>query len=260
MITITTPAAPAAHASLTASPADCRRPRNRRGKWLLLVSIVILLIAAAFACDSSVESFVVKHPNVQLDAIARIISRYCDWPYLLLCAVLTLAVSYWRGNRRWTRIALALLVSSAIAGALCTSIRSVTGRTRPEAKVAQGWYGMRHDSQWLVGKEAYNSFPSGHVGTAAGFAGILILGVRRSRIFAVLLGAAVAWSRMFMQFHHLSDVIVASVIGLSVAYYTWHVLMPKLGPALMRPSTRVTPNPSAAIPVDLLSQPADPGP
>jgi membrane-associated phospholipid phosphatase len=156
------------------------------------------------------------------------VSKYGDLGYLLLVALIIFVLGGIFRHRMATKLAIALVLSSCLAGVVTTTIRSVTGRTRPSANVAQGWYGIRHDSRWLVGKYQFNSFPSGHTGCAVGFAIPLFLGFRRGRILAVVFAAAVGWSRIYLGCHHLSDVIVAALIGIVVGLYAWHRLLPKL--------------------------------
>jgi membrane-associated phospholipid phosphatase len=153
--------------------------------------------------------------------LAVFISRYADWPFLILYAVLIFAGAFVFTNNRLMAVALAMGISCGICGTTATAIRSLSGRTRPSAHEAQGWYGAFHNSQCLIGNHDYNSFPSGHVGAVVGFAVPLLLGTRRGRFPAVLLSLAVAWSRLFLRCHHFSDVVVAAVIGVIGGVWIW---------------------------------------
>jgi membrane-associated phospholipid phosphatase len=168
------------------------------------------------------------HWNQNWINVAGIVSKYGDLDYLLLVCLIILVWGLVFRHRMTIKLAIALALCSSLAGIVTTTIRSLTGRTRPSANVAQGWYGIRHDSQWLVGKYQYNSFPSGHTGCAVGFAIPLFLGLRRGRMPAVLFAAAVGWSRVYLGCHHLSDVAVAAVIGITVGLFAWYRLIPKL--------------------------------
>ncbi len=124
-------------------------------------------------------------------------------------------------------IAVAMVLACLVSGMTATAIRSVTGRTRPSAAVPQGWYGVRNGSHWLVGDHDFNSFPSGHVGAAVGFIVPLVLFASRGRIVAILLCGLLAWARMFAGAHHLSDVMVASIIGIAGGYYVSKWVLPR---------------------------------
>ncbi len=200
----------------------------RRAKYVWVALVCAALLASAFLCDRFVEQFVQQHRNPGWLHVAREISKYGDWFYLVLPALLLLAVGELWKNQRLRRLGFALALSSCIAGLTATAIRCSTGRTRPSATVAQGWYGIRHDGQWLPGRSQYNSFPSGHVGFATGFGVALFLGTRRWKIPAVLIPAAIGWSRIYLGAHHFSDVVAAAMLGVALGMYTCNRLVPRL--------------------------------
>jgi membrane-associated phospholipid phosphatase len=202
--------------------------RVRVGKWVFGAAAVAVLIAIAFWCDGPVQRLVPASQDPSTKALAQLISKYCDWPFVLLCALIPTLYGVWGKSAEWTKIGLALLLAASIAGVIATSIRSTTGRTRPNATEPQGWYGIRRGSEWLIGKSQFNSFPSGHVATAAGFAGVLLLARRRWTLLAVLFAAAVAWSRIYLGYHHFSDTFVSVLIGSAVAWLTWYRLLPRI--------------------------------
>lgn len=203
------------------------REQPRRRIWPFVAAA--LLIAAALLGDRYVDPLARGRSNSGwLWLIAHDVSKFGDWPYLLLAGLAVAMCGRFLRRPMLARLGVALALSSCLAGLAATAIRSVTGRTRPSATVAQGWYGIRHDSQWLVGKYDYNSFPSGHTGAAAGFAVALFLGTRRGKLPAVLLVLLMGWSRVYLGAHHLSDVVAAAVVGTAVGVVTCHKLVPKI--------------------------------
>jgi membrane-associated phospholipid phosphatase len=200
----------------------------RPAKYAGIALACAVILVCSFFCDRSVEQFVLQHRNPGLLHVARELSRYGEWFYLLLPALLLLVAGDLWKNRRWMTLGLALTLSSGIAGLSATAIRFSTGRTRPSATVSQGWYGIRHDGQWLPGRSQYNSFPSGHMGFATGFGVALFLGTRRWKIPAVLIPAAIGWSRIYLGAHHFSDVVASAMLGVAVGIYTWYRLVPRL--------------------------------
>ncbi len=210
--------------NLSVQNASKTHPAKYAGITLICAAILV----CSFFCDRPVEQFVLQHQVPVLLHVARELSRYGEWFYLLLPALLLLVVGDLSKNRRWMTLGLALALSSGIAGVSATAIRFSTGRTRPSATVTQGWYGIRHDGQWLPGRSQYNSFPSGHVGFATGFGVALFLGTRRWKIPAVLIPAAIGWSRIYLGAHHFSDVVASAMLGVAVGIYTWYRLMPRL--------------------------------
>lgn len=192
-----------------------------RWRLLSIACVVLSLVAIAFLCDNEVDRVMRVYSNSPWKPLAIFISRYADWPYLILYAVLIFASAFVFANNRLMAVALAMGISCGICGTTATTIRSLSGRTRPSAHETQGWYGAFHDSKCLIGNHDFNSFPSGHVGAAVGFAIPLLLGTRRGRFPAVTLSLAVAWSRLFLRCHHLSDVVVAAIIGVGGGICIW---------------------------------------
>jgi undecaprenyl-diphosphatase len=77
-------------------------------------------------------------------------------------------------------------------------------------------------------KNGYHSFPSGHTGAAFAFFGVLLFANRRHRPWALLAAAAIAWSRIYLNVHHLSDVMVGALVGLTTAFLVWERLEPRV--------------------------------
>jgi membrane-associated phospholipid phosphatase len=105
-------------------------------------------------------------------------------------------------------------------------LRILTGRTRPLAHAAQGFYGVWHDGHWIIGKYEFSAFPSGHAATAVGLAAAAWLVHRGWGAVAAVYALAVAWSRIALQCHHLSDVVASTVLAIPLAVLAKKVLFP----------------------------------
>lgn len=57
---------------------------------------------------------------------------------------------------------------------------------------------------------------------------LVVAGRRRIGTVSILVAAGVAWSRVYQDAHHFSDVIVGTILGASIAFWTWHHLMTRL--------------------------------
>lgn len=199
--------------------------------WIVFwASLIVLLLVISFHLDFQINEYVFAHQSPGWKSVARFISDYLNLPTTLVISLTLWLAGRKTNNSSWKRLALALAVSSCLAGIVSTSIRSVTGRTRPNAKVAQGWYGPRHDGRWTIGVHQYNSFPSGHVGTAMGFAAVLMVRERRWLVPGIAFVAAMGWSRIYLRCHNLSDVVVAGLIGLVVGWLVWRWFTSRLTP------------------------------
>jgi len=176
----------------------------------------LVAIATAFAVDPAVTGGFFLPAHDHLWQVARWISKYGDWAPILLIGLAIVAGL--AGCRKYAagRLFLLILVAGLLTGLGSTLIRSTTGRTRPTALVPQGFYGLRYQGKWIMGKYDFASFPSGHTAVWAGLAGAAWVRRRSLAVVFLLGGAAVGWSRMALGCHHFSDVTAAFVWGLAV--------------------------------------------
>ena len=128
------------------------------------------------------------------------------WFYLVVGAS---TLFFWRRNDR--RIAIFLVVTNLTGGAIDTAVKVLVDRPRPE---------LDDPVAHAIGK----SFPSGHtMASTVGYGSLLLafmpLIPRRWRVPAVLLYAvlvaAIAFSRLGLGVHYMSDVLGGCVLGLA---------------------------------------------
>jgi membrane-associated phospholipid phosphatase len=193
---------------------------------LLLLLVALAVIAASFFLDEPVQRLVIasNQGHWSHDQAVAACSKYGDWPELMLAGAVGVLLARRLRSVRWQRILLSAMIASTLAGMAVNASRLTTGRTRPRAVAAQGWYGPRHDEQWLIGKADFNSFPSGHTATAIGFAGVLLFAAPAWGVPAMALACLIAFSRILLGAHHPSDVVTATVIALSIAWAVWRFL------------------------------------
>ena len=191
----------------------------------LILVLILVLILAAFLADAPVERAVLGWNGghwCRLPAVA-LLSRYGDWPELMLLGALGVFLARRLRHVRWQRILLSAMIASTLAGMAVNASRLTTGRTRPRV-AEQGWYGPRHDGKWLIGMADFNSFPSGHTATAVGFAGVILLAAPAWGIPAMLAAGSIAAARILLGAHHLSDITAATIIALAMAWLVWEFL------------------------------------
>lgn len=201
---------------------------TRRHPFLIsaLFLLAAVLVAGSFLIDKPVEGSVLSANGGHWcrTPLVSALSRYGDWPELMLLGGAGYLLARHARNIRWQRLFLSAMIASTLAGMTVNASRLTTGRTRPRAEVSQGWYGPRHDSRWLIGKADFNSFPSGHTATAVGFAGVLLFGAPVWGSVAVAVAGLIAFSRLLLGAHHPSDIVTAAVIALVVAWAVWEFL------------------------------------
>jgi len=201
--------------------SDQDNQSDRKGNVVLVLIIIgaILVSILSFFGDQSVIDWMQAHRTTAGMRFAGLVSRYGDWPGLTLYAAIAFLVAWWLKHRVATRIILGMLIALAIQGAVQYPLCSLTGRARPnniEAK--QEWNGP-----WRNGKLAFfdnkiHSFPSGHTGGSFAFFGVLFFAWRRYGWLFLPLAALIGWSRIYLNVHHLSDVVVGMFLGLFISW------------------------------------------
>lgn len=125
--------------------------------------------------------------------------------YFSAFAVLIFFFRYVKKHPEWEAKTWFLLLGLSIPTALCIVIKMVLGRARPNMFLQgngqfYGFYGFQLDAHFW-------SFPSGHTTTIISV--VLSLGILFPRYFSplLILGLAVALSRVLLTHHYLSDVL-----------------------------------------------------
>jgi undecaprenyl-diphosphatase len=179
--------------------------------WCLLVIAAGLAVLGAFCLDASVQAWIAEHQDTGLRNFMRGVSRFGDWPEHVALGLTLLVLAYWRRNNKWMRIAAAMIIACALAGAAARVVKVSTGRARPSVQTEAAWNGPSLSAR-------YNAFPSGHTAASAAFFATLALACWRLGVPFLLIPILIAFSRMYVAAHFLSDVVCAALIGLITAY------------------------------------------
>ncbi|MCX6968321.1 MAG: phosphatase PAP2 family protein [Verrucomicrobia bacterium] len=183
-------------------------------------------------------AFFTRLHSHSLNRCASVLNTVGDWPshtaFGLVCAGVA-----WRARRKdLTRLFLAMVLASSMAGLAVNAVRFASGRSRPNTEIQDGFYGLEKDGKWIVWENRYKSFPSAHTATAAAFAGVaLFAGIRGGWLIA-LFGPLVGCARIYSQAHHFSDVVTATLIGLLFSHWAWHFVERRWGPTSIQKSCR----------------------
>src|SRR3954468_15828785 len=155
--------------------------------------------------------WVLQHQSSGARAVMQAASRFGDWPEHVAVGLILVGIAYWRGSKRWTRIFAAMLIACALAGISARVVKVATGRARPNVQTEAGWNGPQLSSR-------YNAFPSGHTAASTAFFATLAFASWRVGAGFLLVPLLIAFSRMYVAAHYLSDVVAAALIGAMSAY------------------------------------------
>ena len=186
--------------------------------WLIGIVIAAIAIAASFYFDDSVRDFMAQHQSRAMRNFMRYVSLFGDWPGHTVLGLILLAVAWVRGSKNWTRIFLSMLIAMSIAGLAGSAIKRTIPRPRPSVHSELRWGGQRSSSK-------YQAFPSGHVLASMAFFSALFLARRRIGLACLPIPILIAFSRMYLGAHYLSDVVCAAVLGFLCALLVAHFLL-----------------------------------
>jgi len=205
---------------------------GRKG-WAVFWGAGLLAVIVAFVLDGVAAGCVYRPAHDLGWKIALALSKYGDWPSVMLGGLMVVAGLVAGRKMAAARLLSVILVGGLLTGFASMLIRTTTGRTRPMTQAApQGFYGMRYKSRWIVGQYEFGSFPSGHTAVWAGLAGAAWFRRRCWAIGFLVVGVAVAWSRIALGCHHFSDVTASMVWGLGVGAWMMGRLKKALGSGL----------------------------
>ena len=180
-------------------------------RWLLIAAGAAIVVWVSFALDDAVRLWVTEHQRAAAKSFMRAVSRYGDWPEHVALGVILLTLAWTRASKSWMRIFAAMIVACALAGIGARAVKIATGRARPNVQVESGWNGPRLSSR-------YNAFPSGHTAASTAFFATLVFAGWRIGVGLLVIPMLIAFSRMYVAAHYLSDVVAGALIGLLAAW------------------------------------------
>src|SRR6266404_814788 len=163
-----------------------------------------------------------SHQTPGMRNFMRNVSRWGDWWSHFLVGLICAGIAWRRGNKKWTRIFLAMLIALSIAGLAGRAVKISTGRARPSVKSEQVWNGPRWSSK-------YHAFPSGHVVASTAFFAVLVFANWRIGLPCLTIPILIGCSRIYGSAHYLSDVICAAILGILSAILVWRFILPQIG-------------------------------
>ena len=202
-----------------------------RGLTLAFCAIFFVLTAAGLLWwDQPVLEAVRDGFGKSAKGVARFLSRYGDFPWLLGGGLVGLLFCLKTKRREWARILTAMLVAGIVAGLVSNVIKLGTGRVRPRVDhVEHGWYGATHQGEWVSLRHDFQAFTSSHSACAFGFFFPLFLSRRLIGSAGLLVATAIAWSRVQLNAHHLSDIAAGALLGVLAGWFVWRWIVERGG-------------------------------
>ena len=181
---------------------------------IIPISAVTVVVVVLFAFDAQIGIYVRKTTSFSFIFNLKLLSR---WGLFLFYAVFAglLAYSFFLKNRKLKDLCVGYIMAQAIFSiAVVRCMKIVFGRARPEHGTEFTFFSF--DSQ-------YNSFPSGHAADAFVSGVFLYYLLKYSkyskyRFLPLAYALLIAFSRVVVSAHYLSDAVAGMAIGILGAY------------------------------------------
>jgi membrane-associated phospholipid phosphatase len=183
---------------------------NKPLQWTVASATVILLCILSYIfVDIEAALWFHSFENTWLYKVFIKITLFGDSVGYLVAGLL-LFVVFLKRKPYWSHWGLFLFSSVAVSGLSADLLKYITGRARPKLYFHEHLYGF-NAFHW---EHAWTSFPSGHSATALSVAMVLATLYPRWRFAALIGGFLIAFSRIVLAQHYISDVIAGSFLGI----------------------------------------------
>ena len=183
---------------------------NKALQWSITSATVILLCILSYTfADIQAAMWFHAFDNTLSYKVFSKITLFGDSLGYLVCGLLIFIVFL---NRKpvIAYFGLFLFSTVAVSGLSADLVKYIAGRARPKLYFSEQLYGF----DFFHWEYAWTSFPSGHSATAMSVAMLLATLYPRWRFAALFCGILIAFSRMFLSQHYISDVIAGSYLGI----------------------------------------------
>jgi membrane-associated phospholipid phosphatase len=181
-----------------------------KSKTIFVFSCITLLTSTLciFFVDKYV-AFLLHGLDKTLEPIFEPITHFGDSKYYLVFFLFTFFFFRLKGNALLASRALFIWLSIALSGITVDILKFILGRARPKLLFENNSYGF----EFFKTSHEWVSCPSGHASTAISLGVALMFLFPRFRWPILAFAVIVAFSRVFITAHFVSDVLIGSLIG-----------------------------------------------
>lgn len=183
-------------------------------RWATAVILTILsALISFFYADIHIAAWMHMHQGAFSDYLFGNLTRLGQSEWYLVPGLLLFLIFRTR-TLRISLTGLFVFLSVAISGIAANIMKYLLPRARPGAYLNDGIYGFGNFALLHEWNDSWTSFPSGHSATVFSAAAIFALLYPRFRLLFFAAAALIAFSRIAVSKHFLSDVIAGSFLGI----------------------------------------------
>lgn len=151
------------------------------------------------------------------------ITEFGDAQYPIIISIVMLL--FYKFNKYIYYVGLLMLSSVLLSGVITNFLKFFFGRSRPKMLIDEG--GIYTFKFFAKYEYSYISFPSGHTATAFSIGVALALLYPRYKFMFLFFAIIVGMSRVVLQKHFLSDVLIGGLIGAMTSIYLYEKFFKK---------------------------------
>ncbi len=155
--------------------------------------------------DFAILQYMGQIQNDFLTPIFIFLTKIGDKGYIWIA--LSLLFLLRKETRRWGIVLVITLVLTTVLGE--GVLKHLIKRERPF---------LRYAYDLLIEQPITTSFPSGHTAASMAVLGVFLQYIKSYRLPIGLLAIGIAFSRLYLQVHYASDVLVGAMLGFAVSY------------------------------------------
>ncbi len=202
------------------------RALNSSGFWLgASASAVLLSVLSYFTADRQIALFADSVTDTSFVEFFKVYTFAGEsFFYLIFTGAGFLFARH--ANYSAALKSLYVFLSVVISGAAVNILKPLLGRSRPELFLSEDRFGFHLLALDIFEKTSYTmqSFPSGHAATGMAVGVSLSLLFPGFRILWLAFGVSIVMSRLIVNAHFLSDVIIGSLIGIAGAAAAYRIV------------------------------------
>ncbi len=177
--------------------------------------ILILALYSYFFIDKTLAIYF-REISSNTHYIFKFLTTFGYSEYFLIPSAILFLLFYnsFLPIRNWAKY---IFVSVASSGIIVIIIKIIFARYRPIMFLENNLYGFNF---FDIGYKV-NSFPSGHAATIMGGFSALAFLFPQYKLFFLIFGIIATFSRVVLDVHYFSDVLIGGLIGYITSYYLY---------------------------------------
>ena len=194
---------------------------KKQHKQILIFFIALWVLMAVILVVFGDVNLALALNGKAAGVLSAIVTIYTDSIYFIVgfIAILALISMFSKKLGKYRRLLLASWLSYVFSAITITSLKIIINRSRPFVQMPSQINTFGHHP-------SDPSFPSGHSGSSAAVLTPLALKSNSKILSAIyiLIHIGMMYTRLYLGVHWFSDVLVGSIIGVLIAYFSLYLL------------------------------------